>query len=127
MNATMTTKYQKAFNYAMYMMLGSYFRRATVTSHCALKTMYLYYAELGNEKQYAMEDIVIKFTENILRKELPEDIWEGEVKIFFRQEEQNTYVAFVGDKYTLVVENHYKGKTTKLKYRVWRSVSSINR
>lgn len=127
MNTTMTTKDQKAFNYAMYMMLGSYFRRATVTSQCFIKTMYLYYAELGKEKQYALEDIVIKFTEKILRKELPEDIWEGEVKIFFRQEELNTYVAFVGDKYTLVVENNYKGKKTKLKYRVWGSVSSKNR
>lgn len=127
MNTTMTTKYQKAFNYAMYMMLGSYFRGATVTSQCFLKTMYLYYAEMGNEKQYAMEDIVIKFTENILRKELPEDIWEGEVEIVFRQDKQNTYVAFVGDKYTLIVENNYKGKKTKLKYRVWRSVASKKR
>lgn len=127
MNTTMTTKYQKAFNYAMYMMLGSYFRGATVTSQCFLKTMYLYYAEMGNEKQYAMEDIVIKFTEKILQKELPEDIWEGEVEIVFRQDKQNTYVAFVGDKYTLIVENNYKGQKTKLKYRVWRSVASKKR
>lgn len=127
MNTTMTTKCQKAFNYAMYMMLGSYFRGATVTSQCFLKTMYLYYAEMGNEKQYAMEDIVIKFTEKILQKELPEDIWEGEVEIVFRQDKQNTYVAFVGDKYTLIVENNYKGKKTKLKYRVWRSVASKKR
>ena len=127
MNTTTNKNNQNAFNYAMYMMLGSYFKQMSAASDYYIKKMYLYYIELGKEKQYRLEDIVIDFAEKVLQCELPEEIWREQVKIFFREENDCICVAFVGDRYTLIVESNYRGKRTKLKYKVKRNVSSIKR
>ena len=60
---------QFQLEYAMYMMLGSFFRKATCRSHVLENRLMLYYAELGSEKQYELEDTVLKTLE---KKILPE-------------------------------------------------------
>ena len=67
MNTTTTidkaTNNQNAFNYAVYMMLGSYFKQMEAVSECYVQKLYLYYVENKRERQYSFEDIAIRFVE----------------------------------------------------------------
>ena len=80
MNTTTTidkaTNNQNAFNYAVYMMLGSYFKQMEAVSECYVQKLYLYYVENKRERQYSFEDIAIRFVERVLQKQLPEEIWQ---------------------------------------------------
>ena len=83
MNTTTTidkaTNNQNAFNYAVYMMLGSYFKQMEAVSECYVQKLYLYYVENKRERQYSFEDIAICFVERVLQKQLPEEIWQERV------------------------------------------------
>lgn len=127
MNTTKNNKNQKAFNYAMYMMLGSYFDKMTDASVFAVRTMYLYYVEQKAEKQYLLEDIVIRYAENVLLHTLPKDVWKESVKISFLEEGADEIVVFAGDNYTLYVVSNYRGKNTKLRYYLREHVGSLIR
>ena len=78
MNTTTTidkaTNNQNAFNYAVYMMLGSYFKQMEAVSECYVQKLYLYYVENKRERQYSFEDIAIRFVERVLQKQLPGDL-----------------------------------------------------
>ena len=71
MNTTTTidkaTNNQNAFNYAVYMMLGSYFKQMEAVSECYVQKLYLYYVENKRERQYSFEDIAIRFVERVLQ------------------------------------------------------------
>ena len=58
MNTTTTidkaTNNQNAFNYAVYMMLGSYFKQMEAVSECYVQKLYLYYVENKRECQYSL-------------------------------------------------------------------------
>lgn len=130
MNTTKNEKFtvnQNCFNYAVYMMLGSYFKKAEAASQYYIQKMYLYYTEQKKEKQYEFEDLVINFTENTLMRELPEDIWDEVMKVSFFKEEDRTCAVFAGRRYTVVVECNYRGKGTKLHCKVYETPLSIER
>ena len=100
MNTTTTidkaTNNQNAFNYAVYMMLGSYFKQMEAVSECYVQKLYLYYVENKREHQYSFEDIAIRFVERVLQKQLPEEIWQERVLVSFFARDGRNYVAFQG-------------------------------
>lgn len=118
---------QNAFNYAVYMMIGSYFREMEAISECYIQKLYLYYVENKKDRQYDFEDLAIDFTERVLRAELPAEIWQERVTVSFFVKGDKNYVAFQGARYTLVVENNYRGGRTKLSYKVEEYVPAIER
>ena len=125
MNTTTTidkaTNNQNAFNYAVYMMLGSYFKQMEAVSECYVQKLYLYYVENKRERQYSFEDIAIRFVERVLQKQLPE------VLVSFFARDGRNYVAFQGARYTLVVQNDYRGARTKLQYQLYEDAPAIER
>ena len=118
---------QNAFNYAVYMMIGSYFREMEAISECYIQKLYLYYVENKKDRQYEFEDLAIDFAERVLRAELPAEIWQERVTVSFFVKGDKNYVAFQGARYTLVVENNYRGRSTKLSYKVEEYVPAIKR
>ena len=118
---------QNAFNYAVYMMIGSYFREMEAISECYIQKLYLYYVENKKDRQYDFEDLAIDFAERVLRAELPAEIWQERVTVSFFVKGDKNYVAFQGARYTLVVENNYRGRSTKLSYKVEEYVPAIER
>ena len=118
---------QNAFNYAVYLMIGSYFREMEAISECYTQKLYLYYVENKKDRQYEFEDLVIDFAERVLRAELPAEIWQERVTVSFFVKGDKNYVAFQGARYTLVVENNYRGGRTKLSYKVEEYVPAIER
>ena len=126
MNTTTTidkaTNNQNAFNYAVYMMLGSYFKQMEAVSECYVQKLYLYYVENKRERQYSFEDIAIRFVE---REAAPYD--EQAVLVSFFARDGRNYVAFQGARYTLVVQNDYRGARTKLQYQLYEDTPAIER
>lgn len=118
---------QNAFNYAVYMMIGSCFREMEAISECYIQKLYLYYVENKKDRQYDFEDLAIDFAERVLRAELPAEIWQERVTVSFFVKDDKNYVAFQGARYTLVVENNYRGRRTKLSYKVEEYVPAIKR
>lgn len=131
MNTTTTidkaTNNQNAFNYAVYMMLGSYFKQMEAVSESYVQKLYLYYVENKRERQYSFEDIAIRFVERVLQKQLPEEIWQERVLVSFFARDGRNYVAFQGARYTLVVQNDYRGAHTKLQYQLYEDTPAIER
>ncbi len=65
-----TAQYQ--LEYVMYMMLSSYYRKARCLSKRMEQKLYLYYMDLTKEKQYILEDNVIRCIEAGILCELDE-------------------------------------------------------
>lgn len=53
-----------AFDYALYVMLSSYFHKSYCGSSSALKTLHRNYEKIGLDTQYEIEDIIIEKVEN---------------------------------------------------------------
>ena len=121
------TENQNAFNYAVYMMIGSYFREMEAISECYIQKLYLYYVENKRERQYDLEDLAIDYAEDVLMKQLPAELWKERVTVSFTKNGDRNYVIFEGARYTLVVENSYRGGRTKLSYKVHAYVPAIER
>ena len=124
MNTTTTidkaTNNQNAFNYAVYMMLGSYFKQMEAVSECYVQKLYLYYVENKRERQYSFEDIAIRFVERVLQKQLSEEIWQERVLVSFFARDGRNYVAFQGARYT-----HWLCKTTTVEHARSCSISCM--
>lgn len=103
---------QVAFEYVLYMIFGSYFRKAAHRNILLEQKMYLQYMEQKEKNQILMEDICIRFIEKKLMKELPEALWNQtvEVKIVPTELKGLREVQFRGPKYTLRVCAIYRGK-----------------
>lgn len=110
---------QNALDYAIYMMLGSYYRSAVPASKRYLDRMYLYYSELKMDKQFALENKVINFTEQILLHKLPEQLWQDTVVVHFYKAGDKSFVFFKGERYILRIEGKYRGKNIKLRCSCW--------
>ena len=72
---------QRAFEYVVYMMFGSYFDKTVLRNVLQEKNMYVQYMEQKEKSQFQMEDICIRFIERKLMKELPEELWTQQVEV----------------------------------------------
>jgi len=103
------TNNQTAFAYALYMMMGSYFDKAVCQSPKLEKDMRLQYNEMKDEKQFAMEDICIRYMDKLERK-LPKECLASEVDAFLSKERNGKIrVTFKGEGFTLQFRPTYAG------------------
>ena len=103
---------QVAFEYVLYMIFGSYFRKAAHRNILLEQKMYLQYMEQKEKNQILMEDICIRFIEKKLMKQLPEELWnqDVEVRIVSTPIKGLREIQFRGPEYTLRVCAIYRGK-----------------
>ena len=116
------TNNQTAFEYAMYMMLGSYFNKTNCKNYLLEKKMRLMYWEQREKNQIDMEKICIRYAEKELRPQLPERIWEQEVEVRFSPTKFKGYqdVEFHGTDFILRVRAIYRGKyDTVMEHEIW--------
>lgn len=115
------TDNQTAFEYALYMMLGSYFDKAVCKNRLLEKKMYVQYLEQREKSQLQMENICIRFVEKKLFQELPEELWKQqvEVQIVSSDREGVREIQFLGPKFSLRAKAIYRGKgNTIIHYEV---------
>lgn len=115
------TNSQIAFEYAIYMMVGSYFKSARCKSRLLEQSMKLQYLEQKERVQLQMEDTVISFVEKKMVPLLPQDLWGEDVKVIFEPSEDKelNHVLFVGKKSVLEVHCIYQGTRSKIQYSFW--------
>lgn len=110
---------QMAFDYAVYMMVTSYFKKATCNTKWQEKKLLLNYREQKRDFQYAVEDIAIKFARRVLRKNVDRSIWKQEVEVSLIGHESSpqTRIRIVGKGFTLeLLTEYHSRKNLKIKY-----------
>lgn len=120
---------QQALDYTLYMIAGSYFRKA-VCDRARLKEsqLLLRYKEQRPEVQYLMEELCIGYMEEHLIPRLPEEIWQQEVAVRFEQTSENgpVRVIFSGRGFALSVRAERKGrKKVRMSFRFLRREKSV--
>lgn len=107
---------QKAFEYAMYEMIGSYFNRATCESKLQEENLKLYFMEQGLQKQYQFEDTCIAFAEKVLSKNFPEEAWNKDVTVKFVKNPycDLTDIYFTSKDYSLRIFGEYTGRKSRI-------------
>ena len=114
------TDNQTAFEYAIYMIVGSYFKKAGCASSLQERSMRLQYCEQKQESQYRMEDVCISYVEQELLPKLPETFWNREMQVHFVRGCGGgiSEIRFSSDNCILRIRGLYKGKHTELFHTV---------
>ena len=113
---------QTAFEYAMYMMLGSYFNKANCKNYLLEKKMYFHYLLQKDKEQIELEDICLRWIEKELVPYLLEEVWNQNVEVrFFPTKDPGVRdIQFHGENYSLRVKGIYRGKrNTIMKHQLW--------
>ncbi len=112
---------QTAFNYVIYMIVGSYFRSARCRDRAREGRMHFHYREMKEREQIRMEDVCIRYAEKVLLG-LPKHFWEEDVEVRFVRNDcgDDTLVCFAGKGFVLAVGGRYAGGRTRLAHRVMR-------
>lgn len=99
------TNDQKSFEYAIFMMVGSYFKRAFAGSKGQEMSRLIQYLEQKLRDQYWMEESCEAFVRRELLPKLPKEIWKEEMKVSFIPlgESKVSEVRFQGETYILRV------------------------
>lgn len=111
-----------AFDYAIYMIVGSCFDKTSCSNSLLEKKMRLQYLEQKPDAQYRMEDICISFAENVLAEALPKEFWKREAKVSFRKNpgDDSSTVQFACGEYVLAVGRTGKGRRPAVQYKLYR-------
>ena len=110
------TDNQTAFEYTIYMIVGSYFKKTTCLSTLQERSMRLQYCEQKLENQYRMEDVCISYVERELLSKLPESFWNREMEVHFVKECSGgiSEIRFTSDDCILWIRGLYEGKHSEL-------------
>lgn len=106
------TNDQAALEYALYMIVGSYFPKTIrEKSKFQEQKLFLYYQEQKRENQYFLEEQCIRYAEHTLLPMIPEKIWEQKVEVHFRRVKgAKRCICFKGKDFVLAVSAEYKGR-----------------
>ena len=109
---------QAALEYAIYMIVGSYFKKVTCEkAKFQEQKLFLHYQEQKRETQYYLEEQCIEYAEQVLLKDFSEDVWNQEMVVHFRRLPDNkNAICFEGAKGTLIVSAERKGNK-KIEFR----------
>ncbi len=115
-----TNDSQSAFEYAIYVIVGSYFKKTECISPMLEKTLKIKFLDQKQDKQASLEESCINFVEKKLMKVIPEEVWNGEaeIRLGIKNEEGKPEVRFTTDKYMLRIFGVYKGKGTEFDYKL---------
>ncbi len=106
------TSNQTAFEYAIYEIVGSYFKKATCQSTIQEQKLIVHFKEQKQDTQCLMENKVDGYVKAVLLKKLPPEIWDEEVTVEIRKTPESDLmnIIFYGKKYALIVKGAYRGK-----------------
>ena len=114
------TNNQVAFDYVLYMIVGSYFDKTTCDrAQLQEKKMFLQYKEQKLNNQFAMEDACIVFAEQELLPNIPEKFWEQQAEVRIRKRtEDGSLISFEGKDFRLICQVELSGKR-KAEFTAW--------
>lgn len=111
------SKNQENLNYAIYMIGGSYFEKASCSNTRLETRLRVQYMEQKQEKQAALEEECIKYIEEkLLKNKALDDLWKQSVDCEFTAHG----IRFLGDVYALCVTAEDKGKEIKFSCHLFK-------
>ena len=116
------TEKQRAFDYSMYAMLSSYFKKTFCTSNMQKQKLCLAYQELKDTEKQQFDEKSINLIEKELLPNLPEWFFNQQMRILLigNEEEENTEIRLQNRKYVLRVKVLYHPKKLVLLHEVWK-------
>lgn len=117
------TSDQTAYEYAIYMIAGSYFPKTKCISPLQEKKMRLQYCEQKVTNQYKMEENCIAYIENTLLQKMPKALWKQnmEAQFLVDQETGLTEIRFKSEHYILRLWGTYAGSRSRVHHQLWVS------
>lgn len=115
---------QKAFDYIIYMMVGSYFKTAKAASSSVESSRRLLYMLLGSTAQIRLEEqCEIYFLKEVLPR-LPKGFLDTDVRVYFDSTGNGRYtsVVFEGNGRFLRIASQYGGIRRKPRFWCWAGV-----
>ncbi len=124
MKKNRTTKDRAAFEYALYMIVSSYFDKADCSTGIMERNLLLHYKEQKIRKQYEMEDYCIRFMDN-LEQRLGTKFFSGKATVRLVRAHENNPVSIIfrGEGRELVLSVVYTGRRKEIRFKV-RSVAA---
>ena len=115
------TNHQTAFEYALYMITSSYFKKAQCTTPYVEKQFLVQYKEQKLDNQYFMEELCIQYMDELAEK-LPARFFdqEMEVRLIRRGEGEFTEVLLKNAQYVIRFLCKYAGKKSQICHEIWR-------
>lgn len=113
---------QKTFDYCMYMMLSSYFARATCTTRIHESQLYLYYQEEKAEEQIRMEQQCIRLAESEILPKIPAGMLRKSVRIHLIgcQSSNRTTMQIWCGRYVICIKTKYHKSNPGVSVEVWK-------
>lgn len=117
------TNDQVAFEYALYMMVGSHFQRVTCNNHLLERKMRLQYMEQKMNTQYQMEDICLEYIKKQLLPNLPKKLWKESMTVHFHVSSNQSMmeIYFYNREYMLCVKGKYVGRNSWICHEIWKN------
>lgn len=108
----------KSIAYAIYMMMGSYFKKAVCKSEILRKNLLLVYAETKRDNQIRLEERCENYIENFIVPNVPDEIFQDMVEVYFvNNKETNTLeVIFVGFDWKITMWGDSSAKGVRFDY-----------
>jgi hypothetical protein len=85
-----------AATYVIYMMMGSYFKKAVCDSPLKLGQLRIAYCEQKSDNQIRMEERCVNYIDNRVVGVVPDNIFEDMVDVKFVRKDSITVVRFIG-------------------------------
>ena len=116
-----TIEKQHAFDYCMYMMLASYFKKSVCVSRIQEEKLFLYYKELKPQEQIDMEQQCIRLIEKDLMKGIPKKAWNFRIEVHLRGNEKypQTEMQIRFKNHILQLFTEYQKRNPELRYSMW--------
>jgi hypothetical protein len=108
---------QRAWDYIMYMMLGSYFKKTNCLTTFWEQKLSLNYSAMKKQDQYAAEDKCIKAIEEEVLPQLPDEFLDSEVdvRLVIDDKDDVTVIEVTDGIYELLVAYKYDVKKVEIK------------
>ncbi len=122
--ARITANTQESFEYAIYVIFGSYFKKTICNSPIREAAMHINYKETKPDIQYRMEEYCDKEAEKLFRR-LPAYVMSGSVNVSFI--ERNGFlpeIRFAGDSFMLRVSGFYRNGRSEIRTQFLEKVNN---
>ncbi|MBR1757407.1 MAG: hypothetical protein IJ744_01595 [Lachnospiraceae bacterium] len=116
---------QLAFDYALFMIAGSYFEKAVCPHSLWERKLSQAYKGAKTDTQVRMEALCIRYAEVELLPTLPPEIWKQEVSVRLipTTDGKRTVVQFVGENFILRLQALYRGGKSRVFHELWERIS----
>lgn len=121
------TNNQTAFEYAIYMMVGSYFKKTVCNNSLQEQKMRVQYMEQKIQNQYSLEDCCIRFVHKNLLHKCPKNLWNQEMQVHFipNATTGKTEIRFTNEEYVLRLVGTYAGKKSVIHHELWMKGNQV--